>query len=61
MKKVVVQSLPPEQVEGELCRAEELARRRGLTSDRDEMGRYVGKQPSRGGAGMHLIITVGPC
>ena len=59
MNEVVLQSLHPEQVEVELCRAEELDRRRGLTSELDEMWSYVGKQ-SRGGSGMPLIITVGP-
>ena len=44
MKKVVLQSLPPEQVEVESCRAEELDRRRGLTSELDEMWSYVGKK-----------------
>ena len=32
------QVLHPEQVEVEVCRSEELDRRRGLTSERDEMG-----------------------
>jgi hypothetical protein len=31
----------PEQVEVEVCRAEELAWRRGLTSELDEMWSYV--------------------
>jgi len=44
VKKVVLQSLHPEQVEVEICRAEELDRRRGLTSERDEMWSYVGKK-----------------
>ena len=37
VKKVVLQSLHPEQVEVEICRAEELARRGGLTSELEEM------------------------
>jgi insertion element IS1 protein InsB len=40
----VLEYVPPEQVEVELCRAEELARRRGLTSELDEMWSYVGKK-----------------
>lgn len=34
----------PEQVEVEICRADELAQRRGLTSELDEMWSYVGKK-----------------
>jgi insertion element IS1 protein InsB len=34
----------PEQVEVEICRAEELDRRRGLASELDEMWSYVGKK-----------------
>jgi len=37
VNKGVLQSLHPEQVEVEICRAEELDRRRGLTSELDEM------------------------
>ena len=44
MNKVVLQSLHPEQVEVEICRAEELDRRRGLTSELDEMWSSVGKK-----------------
>ena len=44
MNKVVLQSLHPEQVEVEICRAEELDRRRGLASELDEMWSYVGKK-----------------
>jgi len=44
VNKVVLQSLHPEQVEVEICRAEELDRRRGLTSELDEMWSYVGKK-----------------
>src|SRR5712691_4609828 len=36
--------LPPEHVEVESCRADELAQRRGLTADRDERWSYVGKK-----------------
>jgi insertion element IS1 protein InsB len=39
----VLKRLPPAQVEVEICRAEELDRRRGLTSELDEMWSYVGK------------------
>lgn len=44
MNKAVLQYLHPEQVEVELCRADELAQRRGLTSELDEMWSYVGKK-----------------
>jgi insertion element IS1 protein InsB len=40
----VLKRLPPEQGEVESWRAAELAPRRGLTSDLDEMWSYVGKQ-----------------
>ena len=36
--------LHPEQVEVEVCRSEELDRRRGLTSELDEMWSYVAKK-----------------
>ena len=39
-----VQHLPPEHVESESCRADELAQRRGLDSELDEMWSYVGKK-----------------
>jgi hypothetical protein len=38
---VLLASLHPEQVEGELCRADELERRRGLTSELDEIWSYA--------------------
>jgi insertion element IS1 protein InsB len=44
VNKAVLQSLHPEQVEIEICRADELAQRRGLTSELDEMWSYVGKK-----------------
>jgi len=44
VKQAVLQRLPPEHVEVEICRAEELAQRRGLTSELDEMWSYVGKK-----------------
>jgi insertion element IS1 protein InsB len=44
VNQVVLQSLHPEQVEVEICRAEELDQRRGLTSELDEMWSYVGKK-----------------
>ena len=37
VNQAVLQHLPPEHVEVEICRAEELAQRRGLTSELDEM------------------------
>ena len=47
--QAVWQRLPPEPGEVESWRAEELDHRRGLTSERDEMGSPVGKQgESRG-------------
>ena len=44
MNQAVLQHLPPEHVEVEICRADELAQRRGLASELDEMWSYVGKQ-----------------
>jgi len=44
VNKTVLQYLHPEQVEVEICRADELAQRRGLTSELDEMWSYVGKK-----------------
>ena len=44
MNQAVLQSLPPEQVEVEICRADELAQRRGLTAELDAMWSYVGKK-----------------
>ncbi len=43
MNQAVLPHLPPEQVEVELCRADELAQRRGLSSELDEMWSFVGK------------------
>jgi insertion element IS1 protein InsB len=40
----VLAHVPPEQIEVEICRTEELALRRGLTSELDEMWSYVGKK-----------------
>jgi insertion element IS1 protein InsB len=39
-----LQVVNPEHVRVEMCRAEELDRRRGLTSELDEMWSYVGKK-----------------
>ena len=39
-----MQVVNPEHVRVEMCRAEELDRRRGLTSELDEMWSYVGKK-----------------
>ena len=44
MNRAVLQSVQPEQVEVEICRAEELEQRRGLTAELDEMWSYVGKK-----------------
>ena len=44
MNHAVLKHLHPEHVEVEICRAEALAQRRGLTSALDEMGSYVGKK-----------------
>ena len=44
MNRGVLQHLPPEHVEVEICRADELDKRRGLTSELDEMWSYVGKK-----------------
>ena len=41
MNQPLLQDLHPEQVEVEICRSEELDRRRGLTSELDEMWSYV--------------------
>ena len=41
MNQPLLQILRPEQVEVEVCRSEELDRRRGLTSEPDEMWSYV--------------------
>jgi len=38
VNKAVLQSVHPEQMEIEICRADELVPRRGLTSELDEMG-----------------------
>jgi hypothetical protein len=43
----VLQQMPPEQMEVEICRADELAQRRGLTSELDEMWSYVNKKADR--------------
>jgi insertion element IS1 protein InsB len=40
----MLQHLSPEHVEVEICRAEELEQRRGLTSELDEMWSYAGKK-----------------
>ena len=44
MNYAVLQQLPPEHVEIKICRADELAQRRGLTSELDEMWSYVSKK-----------------
>ena len=41
MNEPLLQSLHPEQVEVEICRSEELDRRRGLSSELDEMWSFV--------------------
>ena len=44
MNQAVLQHLPPEHVEVEICRADELAQRRGLASELDEMWAYVARK-----------------
>jgi insertion element IS1 protein InsB len=44
VNQTVLTHLPPAQVEVEICLADELAQRRGLTSELDEMWSYVGKK-----------------
>ena len=44
MNQAVLQHLPPEQVEVEIWRADELAQRRGLASELDKMWAYVAKK-----------------
>ena len=44
VNQAVLKHLHPEHVEVEICRADELAQRRGLTSELDEMWSYVGKK-----------------
>jgi insertion element IS1 protein InsB len=44
VNQAVLVSLNPEQVEVEICRAEELEQRRGLSSELDEMWAYVAKK-----------------
>jgi insertion element IS1 protein InsB len=44
VNQAVLQHLRPEHVEVEICRAEELAHRRGLTSELDEMWSCAGKK-----------------
>ena len=44
MNQAVLQDLAPEHVEVAICRADELAQRRGLASELDEMWSYVGKK-----------------
>jgi insertion element IS1 protein InsB len=40
----VLQHLPAERVEVEICRADKLAQRRGLTAELDEMWSFVSKK-----------------
>ena len=44
VNQAVLRQWPPEQVEVEICRADELAQRQGLRSELDEMWSYVGKK-----------------
>jgi insertion element IS1 protein InsB len=44
VNQAVLQHLSPEYVEVEICRADELERRRGGSSELDEMWSYVGKK-----------------
>ena len=44
MNQAVLRHLHPEHIEVEICRADELAQRRGLASELDEMWAYVAKK-----------------
>ncbi len=44
VNQAMLKHLHPEHVEVEICRAEELAQRRGLTSELDEMWSDVGQK-----------------
>ena len=44
MNQPLLQILHPEQVEVEICRSEELDRRRGLSAELDDMGSFVRSQ-----------------
>jgi insertion element IS1 protein InsB len=44
VNQAALKRLPPEPIEVEICRAEELAPRRGLTSELDEMWSFVGSK-----------------
>src|SRR5215813_1076778 len=44
VNQATLKDLDPEHVEVEICRADELAQRRGLASELDEMWSYVGKK-----------------
>jgi len=44
VNQAVLKHLHPEHVEVAICHADELAQRRGLTSELDEMWSYVGKK-----------------
>ncbi len=44
MNKAALRRLPPEPMEVEICRAEELPQRRGLTSELDALWSDVGKK-----------------
>ena len=47
VNQAVLPHIPSEHVEVELCRADELERRRGLHSARDAMWSYVGKKANQ--------------
>ena len=47
MNQALLASLHPEQVEVEICRADELDQRRGLSSELDEMWSYVGNKANQ--------------
>jgi hypothetical protein len=44
VNRTVLKDLHPEHIEVAICRADELAQRRGRTSELDEMWSYVGKK-----------------
>ena len=57
----MLQSLHPEQVEVAICRADDLAQGRALTSELDEMWSYVGKKAEPRWLWQPSITTVAPC
>ena len=58
MNQAVLKHLHPEYVEVELCRADELAQRRGLPQSSMRCGVMWGRKRNRGGYGMRLSTRV---